>query len=235
MEWQAIYEVLNERFENGHWWPGDSDLEIMVGAVLTQNTTWTSVEKALAQLRDANCLTETAIADCPRDTLMELIRPAGSYTRKAATLTRLVDWLETVGRDAERMTDADLRSSLLAVNGIGPETADDILLYVYQRPVFIFDTYARRMLTALHMPVHATYEGTRRLHEDSIRRAGLSADTLGRFHGLIVEAGKYARSSGWDDVFRGLHRRRRPHNTSMVCNSERPRHTDMPVKEEPQS
>lgn len=197
MDWRALYELLDARFEIGAWWPAESGFEVMVGAVLTQNTTWTSVEQAVAHLRQAQCLTPEAVRSCPDAELVRFIRPAGSYTRKAATLKGLAAWLAAHGEEAPDMPDTALRESLLAVNGVGPETADVICLYVYDRPVFVFDAYARRMLEALGAPVGSTYEGTRRLHQASVHQAGLSAREHGRFHGLVVTAGKRARTVGW--------------------------------------
>lgn len=201
MDWRAVYEVLDERFEIGSWWPAESGFEVMVGAVLTQNTTWTSVEKAVERLRQAQLLTPEAVLSCPSAELVEHIHAAGSYMRKAATLKALAAWLTEHGEKAGAMPDTALRESLLAVNGVGPETADVICLYVYNRPVFIFDTYARRMIEALGVPVGRTYEGTRRLHQASISKLGLSAQQHRRFHGLIVTAGKHARAVGWVEAF----------------------------------
>lgn len=197
VKFRSLYECLAAQFDIEDWWPGESDFEIMVGAVLTQNTTWTSVEQAIANLKDADLLTPAAIADCPVTTLEGLIRPSGSYTRKAATLKHLAAWLEEHGERAGSMDSAALRASLMSIHGIGPESADDILLYVFHRPVFIFDAYARRMLDAAGMSVGADYEKTRALHQSAVAASGLSVSELAHFHGLIVTAGKHARTAGW--------------------------------------
>lgn len=209
MDWRNLYSILSQEFTAGDWWPGETAFEVMVGAVLTQNTTWTSVEKAIKQMKSAKILSPQEIASCPSETIIELIKPAGSYTRKAQTLYHLTNWLQEnqkiypeIGNKtlASTLNTADLRASLLSIPGVGPETADDILLYVYLRPVFIFDAYARRILEALGQPVSKTYEGTRKLHQASIEKANLDASEHGHFHGLIVTAGKYARRHGWNMV-----------------------------------
>lgn len=242
MEWRTLYDRLADRFDTEGWWPADSPFEVMIGAVLTQNTTWTSVEQALERLRQAGALSVPGIASCPPDRLRELIRPAGSYTRKAATLQAVATWVQardpsvaagrwpttqagsapegeaapsgttngavtTEGEAAPSSpagwSTARLRESLLSIKGIGPETTDDILLYVYRRPVFIFDAYGRRMLEAAGMEVGRDYESTRLLHEADLAASGLSAAELAAFHGLVVTAGKVARREGWDRVLGG--------------------------------
>lgn len=197
VKFRSLYECLAAQFHIECWWPGESNFEIMVGAVLTQNTTWTSVEQAIANLKAADMLTPAAIVSCPAAILEGLIRPSGSYTRKAATLKHLAAWLEEHGERAGSIDSAALRASLMGIHGVGPETADDILLYVFDRPVFIFDAYARRMLDATGMSVGTDYEKTRLLHEDAVAHTGLSVSEFAHFHGLIVTAGKHARTVGW--------------------------------------
>lgn len=201
MDLHDLYEHLASRFNVDDWWPAGSDFEIMVGAILTQNTTWTSVEKAVDALKSAGILTAEAMRHYPMNDLIELIRPAGSYTRKTRYLRELIDWLNGVGRCAEQMNTEDLRASLLKVPGIGPETADDVLLYVYRRRVFIFDTYARRLFDALGMPTGSNYEKTRRMYLRDVESSSLDVEQFARFHGLIVTAGKYARRHGWEEIF----------------------------------
>ena len=131
------------------WWPADSDFEIAVGAVLTQNTNWSNVEKALAQLKQAEALSLDGIRALPQAQLAELIRPSGYYNVKAKRLRNLCDYLDAVGglQALRELPVADAREGLLSVNGVGAETADDILLYALDLPVFVIDTYTRRLLS----------------------------------------------------------------------------------------
>lgn len=230
MQWRDLYERLASLYPDDAWWPATAPFEVMVGAVLTQNTTWTSVETALDRLRAADALAADALVAWPADELRELIRPAGSFNRKAATLRDLAAWVvredpevadgrwpiasgdapvegeattsEQAGgasgqARAQDLPTSLLRRSLLQIHGVGPETADDILLYVYRRPLFIFDAYGRRMLEALGMAIGRDYEATRMLHESAVSESGLTAAELAAFHGFVVSAGKNARRVGW--------------------------------------
>ncbi len=172
------------------WWPGDGVFEIMVGAVLTQNTAWTNVELAIANLRRASRLSPEAIHETREAELAELLRPSGYFNLKAQRLGALCEFLLGSGGIealAERST-ASLRADLLRVKGIGPETADDILLYALERPVFVIDAYTRRLLSRLGMiRGDEAYEAL---------RAGVEAvfpgetQRLNEFHALIVQQAK---------------------------------------------
>ena len=144
----ALYDRLLDVYGPQHWWPAESPIEVIVGAVLTQNTSWKNVEKAITGLKDAGQLELESIVALPRDELAELIKPSGFFNVKAKRLTNLCDWLQLQGGlVAVSKWDTDrLRRALLAVKGIGPETADDILLYAFERPVFVIDNYTRRLL-----------------------------------------------------------------------------------------
>lgn len=143
-----VYQRLMAHFGPQHWWPGDSPFEIMVGAVLTQNTNWSNVEKAIANLKAAGLLAPAALAALPAAELAELIRPAGYHNLKAARLNNLLALIaEQDGVEALLVQPtATLRELLLGVKGIGPETADSIVLYAAGRPVFVVDTYTHRIL-----------------------------------------------------------------------------------------
>ncbi len=145
------YRRLDDAWGPQHWWPGESVLEIMVGAVLTQNTAWSNVERAIANLKAAGTLSMQALLALPLDELAALIRPAGYFNVKARRLRALLEWVwEAGGVEAlSGWTDEKLRSGLLGVHGVGPETADDILLYAFGRPVFVIDAYTRRILGRL--------------------------------------------------------------------------------------
>jgi len=151
LDYHSVYVELKEQHGEQDWWPGDSAFEIMIGAILTQNTAWTNVEKALANLKRANALSIPAILQSPHDALAEMIRPSGYYNQKAKRLQGYCAWLtDQGGIEALHAKGTEvLRNELLAINGIGPETADDILLYALERPVFIIDAYTRRLFSRL--------------------------------------------------------------------------------------
>ena len=145
-----VYQRLFDTFGPQHWWPGESPVEIMVGAVLTQNTNWRNVEKAIENLRQAELLDVLALHDVPLEELEELIRPAGYFRIKARRLHNLLE-LIVDGYDGSldamfRTGLPSLREQLLGVSGIGPETADSILLYAGGLPIFVVDAYTHRVL-----------------------------------------------------------------------------------------
>lgn len=131
-----------------HWWPGESPFEVMVGAILTQNTSWANVARAIANLRGADLLDPERLDNVPVDELAELIRPAGYFRLKAGRLKHFLGFLRENAYDIPALAARDtagLREDLLAVTGIGPETADSILLYALNHPVFVVDAYTRRI------------------------------------------------------------------------------------------
>lgn len=146
----SLYRQLFRYFGPQHWWPARSPFEVMVGAILTQNTAWTNVEKAITALRTARLLSPRAIDAEPNDRLARLIRPAGYYNMKAERLKHLTHFVLTrYGGSIRRMfrgTRDGLRDELLGISGIGEETADSILLYAGGRPIFVVDAYTRRVL-----------------------------------------------------------------------------------------
>lgn len=148
---QSIYRELLDWCGPRHWWPAEHGFEVVVGAVLTQNTAWVNVEKALDRLRDRGLLDPAAMLAESREGLAEAIRPAGYYNLKAKRLRNLVSTLHADGGLSawDGMATRQLRARLLAVNGVGEETADSILLYVFRRPVFVIDAYTRRVFARL--------------------------------------------------------------------------------------
>ncbi len=147
---RAYFRTLFSAWGRQHWWPAWSRFEVIVGAYLTQNTAWTNVEKALGNLRRARLLTVSGIRRIPQPELEQLIRSAGYFRQKAQRLKTFVRFLdERYGGSLARMLarpTAELRDELLALNGVGPETADSILLYAGNHPVFVVDAYTRRIL-----------------------------------------------------------------------------------------
>ncbi len=187
-----IYNQLSKQYGPQHWWPGDSPFEIAVGAILTQNTNWTNVEKAINNLRQANALNAQTLHSMPPANLEDLIRPAGYYRIKTKRLRNFLSWLiENGDGHLENLTNHDtygLRENLLSINGIGPETADSILLYALNRPIFVVDTYTARLATR-----HGLIDPPFDYHElQELFQSNLPQDTqlFNEYHALIVQIGK---------------------------------------------
>ena len=185
-----IYHRLFECYGPQNWWPADSPFEVMVGAILTQNTSWNNAEKALNNLKKSDALNIHSILKLTEKELAKLIRPSGYFNIKSKRLKNYVTWFEKEGRfnRLNKLDDNILRARLLNVNGIGPETADDILLYAFERPVFVIDAYTRRLLKSMNMIDGAeSYEKLRIFFESS-----LSADIglFKEYHALIVRHAK---------------------------------------------
>ncbi len=176
-----------------HWWPGDSPFEIAVGAILTQNTAWTNVERAIANLKQARLLSPRKLLNSSDGALEEALRPSGYFRVKAqrvrAFCVYLIDRYQgSMSRMARRPLD-ELRAELLEVKGIGPETADDILLYACEKPVFVIDAYTRRILYrhGIIEDKDPGYETLRRMFEENLER---DIPVFKEYHGLIVWTGK---------------------------------------------
>lgn len=188
----AIYERLLAAHGHRGWWPGRTPLEIIVGAILTQNTAWRNVERALANLRDAGLLSVSGLRRVRLARLARLVRPSGYFNQKAARLKALVAYLDArhAGRVAamRRAGTEDLRRDLLAVHGIGPETADSILLYALERPVFVVDAYTRRVLERHGIvPRRLGYEDLRAVFERNLAR---DIPLWNDFHAQLVLVGQ---------------------------------------------
>ena len=151
LDLRSVYDRLHRHHGGQAWWPAETAFEVLVGAVLTQNTAWTNVERAIANLRTQGVLDAEAIVAAPHEALAGWIRPSGYFNVKAGRLKALCGWyLEHGGFERLNAWEtAALRESLLAVKGIGPETADDIVLYAFHRPVFVIDAYTRRIFGRL--------------------------------------------------------------------------------------
>ncbi len=182
---RALFEALLAHWGTQHWWPADSPFEVMLGAVLTQNTAWTNVEKAIANLRRVDALQAQTIASMPVDELAELLRPAGYFNVKARRLQSYCRWFAAQGGlEALQLLPTDaLRGALLGVHGVGRETADDILLYALYRPVFVIDAYTRRLCSRLGISQETDYE---RLRAEFERELSADVPLFQEFHALIV-------------------------------------------------
>ncbi|HIH22199.1 TPA: endonuclease [Candidatus Micrarchaeota archaeon] len=185
----AAYKKLLAQFGSQFWWPADSDYEVVVGAILTQNTNWRNVEKAISNLRAAHKLNEKAILEIGNSELETLIRPSGFYKQKAARLKLATrKWME-LSRRADRMPIADLRAELLSVKGIGKETADSIILYAFHKPIFVIDAYTRRFCKKFFDVEFRKqdYDEYRKLFESALPP---DVALFKEYHALIVEWGK---------------------------------------------
>ncbi len=195
---QEIYQRLYARFGPQHWWPGETPFEIMVGAILTQNANWRNVEKAIANLRDAGLLSLEKMSALPRDLLAEYIRPSGYYNIKAGRLRNLLDHIcEVHGGDLAAFLGQDaasLREELLSIRGIGPETADSMILYGAEKPVFVVDAYTHRILSRHDIiPEDCSYDEIQELFTDNLEE---DVPLFNEYHALLVRAGKeYCRKS----------------------------------------
>ena len=187
-----IYRRLLERFGPQHWWPAEEPFEVIVGAILTQSAAWGNVEKAIGNLRGAGALSPRALRKLPRAKLAELVYPCGYYNAKALKLKAFALWLGNhYGDDLDRLfaLDADdLRQQLLSVHGIGPETADSIILYAAGKPVFVIDAYTRRIISRLGFaPEKESYAAYQALFMDNLTP---DAQMFNEYHALLVCLGK---------------------------------------------
>jgi len=186
------YEALFQAHGEQHWWPGRAPFEVIVGALLVQNTNWVNAARAIANLRQANLLTPSAIESVPQAKLARLIRSSGYFRQKARKLKAFVNFLRKEHRGSLaamfRAPTAKLREQLLAVHGVGPETADSILLYAGDHPVFVVDAYTRRILQRHGLATgKESYEEIRELFEKSLPN---DPQLFNEFHALIVHTGK---------------------------------------------
>jgi endonuclease-3 related protein len=190
VRFQWLQEQLFDAYGRQHWWPADTPFEVMVGAVLTQNTAWPNVEKAIENLKRQGMLCPRAMMASAAQQVAALIRPAGYFNVKAQRLQNLCRFvLQNGGVEAlAGLTTNALRRGLLAVNGVGPETADDILLYAFGRPVFVVDAYTRRIGQRIGLlRGDESYEAIRAAFETALPS---DADLLNELHALIVRHAK---------------------------------------------
>lgn len=187
-----IYDRLHKTYGPQHWWPGDTPFEIIVGAILTQNTNWGNVEKAIINLKAEGILSPEGLRDVNHNHLAMLIRPSGYFNIKAGRLKHFIEYLfKRHGGSLKKMFSLDLkqlRHELLEVKGIGPETADSILLYAGGYPVFVVDAYTVRIFQRLGiLTEEVTYHETQELFMDSLPH---DTKMFNEYHALIVRLGK---------------------------------------------
>jgi endonuclease-3 related protein len=187
-----IYNRLYQHFGPRHWWPAKTTFEIILGAILTQNTAWGNVEKAIANLKKEKLLSIDKLLKLTHKRLAKLIRPSGYYNEKAKKLIAIAFVLKSHYQaklnDVKRVNTKVLREQLLDIKGIGPETADSILLYAFNRPIFVIDAYTRRIFSRLKMirPKDSYYQIQSLFMDNLTTNAGL----FNEYHALIVELGK---------------------------------------------
>jgi endonuclease-3 related protein len=189
---RGFYDALYRCFGAQGWWPADTGLECILGTILTQNTAWKNVEKALENLKKIGLISIGKLALISTEALAELIRPSGYFNQKAVKVKNFIRFLtEDYDGDLQKMFEEDtekLREKLLSIRGIGPETADSIILYAGKKPIFVVDAYTRRILSrhAL-MPEDATYGEIQEIFMDSL---DTDAKLFNEYHALLVKLGK---------------------------------------------
>jgi len=191
-----IYRLLLNHFNHRNWWPGDSPFEVMVGAILTQNTSWKNVEKAMANLKEAGVLSPEKILELSpslesKINLPSLIRSSGYFNQKAKKLQTLSRWfLDRADGKVGKLIDTEthiLREELLNLNGVGPETADSILLYAFERPVFVIDAYTKRIMFRIGITEEkSSYHDLQLLFESNLPR---DIQLYNDFHAQFVALG----------------------------------------------
>lgn len=190
--YNEAYRLLYDHFGPQDWWPGDTPFEIMVGAILTQNTNWSNVQKAINNLKSENLLNYQSLSQLSSDEIAQWIRPAGYYNLKARRLRNFLDMVANIYQgELDLFIEDDLnrtRDNLLAVNGIGPETADSILLYACGHPIFVVDLYTHRVFSRHNLVMEETdYSTMQNIFMDHLPP---ESQVYNEFHALIVRVAK---------------------------------------------
>ncbi len=196
-----IYKMLLENYGSQGWWPintiykkrisltNEEKFEIIVGAILTQNTAWTNVEKALSELRKNNCLTIKAILETKQETLAQYIKSSGYNNQKAERLKIVAQFLlQHPLEELQEMETMQLRALLLSVKGIGPETADSIILYAFMKPIFVIDAYTKRIMSRIGLcSKDVSYEDLQAAITNNMKK---DVEMYNEYHALLVEHAK---------------------------------------------
>ncbi len=186
MDLSKLYDELLDDFGPQDWWPAESSFEMMIGAILTQNVSWKNVETAIACLRSENILDPESILETDDKSLEQMIRPSGFYKQKTQRIKRLAAAVLDVGDVESFLERDDLRERLLDINGIGPETADSIVLYAAHMPHFVVDAYTMRILKRIYA-VEGDYEYIKKQFHLSLEE---DVELYQEFHALLVNLGK---------------------------------------------
>lgn len=189
---EDIYRILFKRFGPQHWWPAEEPFEVIVGAILTQSTAWTNVEKAIANLKAVGKLSPLALRRLPEADLAALIHPCGYYNVKVQKLKAFVGWFgEQYSDSLDKLFSGDInhvRYQLLQVYGIGKETADSIILYAGNKPAFVIDAYTRRIIDRIGIaPATSSYAAHQALF---LSHLPPDAALFNEYHALLVKLGK---------------------------------------------
>jgi len=185
---EKIYQILFKKYGDLHWWPADTPFEVIIGAILTQNTAWTNVEKALERF-EGN-LSPERVLNMPLEELQEIIRPSGFYKQKSQYLKAVTEWFAGYDCEINEIKSrplTDIRSELLKVKGIGNETADSIILYALELPSFVIDAYTMRLFKRIPVDAGTTYMEAKNFCERELPR---DAQLYKNFHALIVQNAK---------------------------------------------
>lgn len=187
-----IFSILFGHFGHQGWWPGQGETEISVGAILTQNTNWNNASRAIQELKNYCLLTPQKIRELDEEKLASLIQSAGYYNQKARKLKYFMQWLKEYHDDwrlIRKENTIGLRRELLSVWGIGKETADSILLYALEKPVFVIDTYTRRILSRHYLcSPKEKYDNLQTLFMENLPQ---ETSLYNEYHALLVQAGKH--------------------------------------------
>ena len=189
----SLYHRLHRHYGDLSWWPGETPLEVSVGAILTQNTAWTNVEKAIKRLKEARSLSVAVLGRMTHRRLARLIKSAGYFNVKARRLKNFISFLQGCHAGSLnkmfRQPTSRLRQELLSVNGVGPETADSILLYAGEKPSFVIDAYTKRILSRHGvMAYENSYDDFQALFMKHLPR---SASFYNQYHAMFVNVGKH--------------------------------------------
>jgi endonuclease-3 related protein len=185
-----IYKDLYDYYGPQHWWPADDWFEVTVGAILTQNTSWNNVEKSIENLKQRDLLEPEKLSKIEEDDLAQLIRSSGFYNLKSKRLKNFLEWLKKYNYDIDKIKNkgvTSLREELLNIKGIGKETADSILLYAFEMPVFVIDAYTKRMFSRLGLISGKEYDEFQDFFEKNLRR---DVQLYNEYHALIVKHSK---------------------------------------------
>jgi len=184
-----IYDLLYDRYGPQHWWPGETRDEIIIGAILTQNTNWKNAEKAIENLKHKSLLTLATLRNAEIKKIAQCIRPSGYYNQKATRLKEIAKYFHRKGLQSfYAHSTAKMRKELLALKGIGPETADSILLYAFEKPVFVIDAYTKRIFQRLgFFPENISYDEAQKFFMKNIRE---NPQLFNEFHALLVHHAK---------------------------------------------
>jgi endonuclease-3 related protein len=187
-----LYRLLLECYGPQHWWPAEYPFEVIIGAILTQSAAWGNVEKAIFNLKQAGVMSPASLRELPTEKLARLIYPSGYYNAKAAKIKSFVEYLGNACMDSlETLFSPDipaLRNELLALHGIGPETADSIILYAAYKPIFVIDAYTRRILSRLGLsPSQDDYASFQTLFMENLPP---DEKLFNEYHALFVRHGK---------------------------------------------